>query len=705
MPSSATITFTPDGLSAYVFTKQGATLYGSESVYEADAPDGVPRRRRTTYTFRQLFAEESFADNEARYLALRTALAGGEGTLVVQDENGQTIVNVRARVASDVLPLDWRQFISIPEVKFSALENLAAATEWDATFTPTGGTAVALPLVRLVKGDLKTDYYNTMTNHRAEGMESIFMEGVFRADPGLSVGQRRAWLLSKKAEVEAAWQSAPDGVLVFGDYSKTVRILTLTFPAGDLTSEMSWMLSAERRWLPGDSEAHAAFKVSTKDNPDTAERLVSIAGTIKAPDETVATVKRTALRDAYLTTGRLLVDSAWEEDRADTGDGAASLRVWSFSYTFRQLLPGAVVRCSLSIAESTDFDSGIITSTYSGRVVAATSGAALTRARDFSAVYPWKVSASETVNSSSEGRPATTEIFSSVEFSYVYRRRGTEVRAMVNDETSRQHFGDSTRTVSGTCIAATEAAALALARTFKPAGVLVVAENEGKATDYHTDGATGVFKQVAFSYVTHLAPADFTLEYTKDVDRDYATGIVTTSFQGTAWAATEAECDRAINTLLAGLANITKDKRGTALRAKGTTSGSATDYLMSKTFSLTDASPAGSGGGGEDAIVAAEWSIESNYSHSHSVLTEIPGTTAHVQDNVGTTIGTRVASGSISTFDTAVGLVWARGKKPAGGKQRAGEQDSETVTTKEKPAPKRYEVRFRYPRSYPSLTP
>ena len=708
--SKATITYTPDGGTAYVFTTAGATLYGAESVYESDTQDGVPRRRRTTYTLRQLFSEDTFADNESRYLTMRAALAGSEGLLLIADENGSPVVpSVRVRVQSDMLPLDWRQYVSIPEVRMTGVENLVAATAWDATFTPEGGVAISLPAVKLFKGDLNAEFYGVMTNHRAEGMESTFIEGTYRADPSLSPGARRAWLIAQKVALETAVQSAKEGLLTFGDYSKTVRVKQLSFPSGDLTSEMAWMISAERRWLPGDSTTHAAFKLTTKDNAEAAERIVTIAGTIKALDETAALVKRTALRDTYLTTGRLIVDSAWEEDKVDGADGAASLRVWSFAYSFRELLPGAVVRATLSIAESTDWETGIITSVYSGRVVAATSAAALARARDWSAVYPWKVSSTETVNSMSEGRPATTDIFSGVEFSYTYRRRGAEVRANVNDETQRQHFGNSARTVSGTAIASTEALALALARSFKPTGALILTEVESVASDYVTTGTVQQFKQISFSYTVHVLPLDYTIEYTKESARDYAKGEVRTTYSGTAWAATEAECDRVIDALVATLnGNIQTDVRQYKGRVKGEAGGAGTTYLESKSFNITDkADGTGSGGeGGDDAgTIKAEWTVASTYSHDHDVLTEIPYGVAHVQEKVGTTIGTRVASGSITTLDVAAGLSWARAKKPAGGYRRAGEQDQESTATKHLPAPARTTVSFSYTRSYVNLTP
>ena len=696
----ATITYTPDGASAYTFTSTGATLYGAESVYEADAQDGVPRRKRTVWTLRQLFIEDTFADNAARVTALEAALAGSEGLLVIADEAGTTIVSARVRVQGVTLPVGWRQYEAIPEVKFSGVENLVAATAWDATYTPTGGSAVSLPGVRMFKGDIETSRFNLIADDRAEGVENIFIEGIIRADPALAPAQRRAFLIAQKTALESAVQQAKDGVLTFGDYSKTVRVVKLSTPGDDFTSSVSWMLTAERRYLPGDSEAHAAYKVSTKDNSETAERITTLSGTIKSTLEAAATAKRDALKAAHLTTGRMLIDSAWEEDRSDGTDGAASLRTWAFSYTIREVLPDAIVRARLSITESIDYETGIITSTYSGNVTALTSAAALARARDWSAVYAWRISSSETVNSVSEGRPETTGIFSSVDFSYVYRRRGTEVRAQVSDETTRQHFGGSTRTVSGTAVASTEAAALTLARTFKPAGVLMLSEVEGAATDYHTTGATAVFKQVSFSYTCHVTAQDFTIEYTKSVERNYKARETVTTFNGTAWGATEAECDRAIDALVSTLTDVEMDRRDTALRAKGVSGGTATAYLMSKGFSITQRA-ATSGSGGDDAsTISAEWTVSNVYSHNHDVMIEIPKAEAHVQEGMGITIGTRTVTGSITTLDTAAGLTWARAKKPTGGYRRISDQEQEDVSTKQKPAPVRYEVRFRYSRSY-----
>ena len=94
--------YTPSGGTAYIFSSTGRPHYSVSSTYEAagSSGHGLPRRKIVRHRLVQWFKEPSFADNQARYAALKTALANAEGVLYLEDEGGSVRVNARVRVRS-----------------------------------------------------------------------------------------------------------------------------------------------------------------------------------------------------------------------------------------------------------------------------------------------------------------------------------------------------------------------------------------------------------------------------------------------------------------------------------------------------------------------------------------------------------------------------------------------------------------------------
>ena len=114
------------------FSATGRPQWGESAMYEK-TQGGRPRRRVVKYSITQWFLEPSFADNMARFLALRSALATPEGVLLIVDEVGKVVVNKRVRVVEHGLPEQWAQHLAEVKVSFEAVEELTGATEFDAS--------------------------------------------------------------------------------------------------------------------------------------------------------------------------------------------------------------------------------------------------------------------------------------------------------------------------------------------------------------------------------------------------------------------------------------------------------------------------------------------------------------------------------------------------------------------------------------------
>lgn len=681
---------------AYVFSSTGRPQYGESAVYEADR-NGRPKRRRVRYTVTQWFLEPSFADNQARYRTLLAALATPEGVLLINDENGNPLVNRRVRVLTADLPEQWGQNMAEVKVAFEGVEEIEGATVFDAVFTPTGGGAVTLAKVDRWQQRINTDRPTRLVNNRRESIETVVASGVLRADPDDTPAERLAALQAAAAAMRAC--DAKEGVLVFADFTATMRVESIDADLGDGSDELRWSLTASATKFPTGTYAEAEFEVRQRDNLDASERVTQVAGVIRATDESGATAKRDAIAATY-GTGRMLLESSFDKRRLDGADGAADAREWNFSLSYREILPGAVASWTVTRADRTDYATGIITTSISGRVSAANSGAAVAKAAELGAnAYPVKVSDELTVGGRSAGGAA--EQFTEVTFSYVYHRRGSEKHAEVTADTSRDHFGASTLTVSGTAAADTEANALTLARTYIPAGVLL-SNKETVGTGYHGDPgdpAAALFRTVNFAYSAALAQTSGTLDYGVSTVDDYEARKVMVTYTGTARAANAEAADTLIDLLVTGQA-------GSLLRRERTTRNrtNTTTVFLQRDFTYVYQQVMGGAG---TEVMQAELSLEDTFSVNAAVLTPIPYATAHIQTNVGTTIGMRVISGFIVAAGAATCTGWARAFKAAHGTGGYADPPRERMTQQFLPRSttdiSAYRLEFSYPYKFTNL--
>jgi hypothetical protein len=637
----------------YIFSNTGRPQFG-ESVKVERTTSGRPRRRIIRYAISHWFLEQSFADNAKRYMALRKALETPEGMLVIVDEAGKTLVEKRVTVEANELPPQWGQHLMEVTVAFIAVEEMTGLSEFDAEFTPAGGSAIVLPKISAWKEGVNASRYSIDVPNRRESVMTVSARGSVRANPEHSPAARLAFLHAQKEILMGA--DAKDGVLAYAGagFSETVRIDFIECDPIDGHDEMTWTLTATRRMFPSGMYAEASFEVSQSDALEANERRTVVAGTIRANDEAAAEIKREAIRVAYATSGRMLMDRRFQKTRAEGADGNTDIPQWGFSFTFREILPGAVESWTLAISDKEDSQSGNIVTTYSGKVTAASSAAAIAYAAVLGAnKYPMLISNdTNTVQLSAGGASAQ---FIETTFSYTYQRKGTVQFAEVKAATQIDPFGASAIVVSGTAAAATEAAALALARTFKPSSALMALGSQ-EITEKTVRGAGTLFQRVTFSYSAHLDPSSSTLDYKVSTSEDPATRKKTTTYSGRAIAPTEVAANGLIDAVVVAPSEGVRirNERVPAFRkgSDGAAHFTGMDFSVSFVSKMAD--------DGSD-IIEAQSSLEIQPARQNNVIIRIPFGDPYVQTNTGIVPGSAVASGYCIALNQSTAEAWAAG--------------------------------------------
>lgn len=647
--------YTGIGQSPYVFSDTGRPQYGESSTYERDR-NGRVVRRRIRYTITQWFLEGAFADNSARWTALRTALAFPEGILHIEDENGTVLVNRRVQVVEHGLPEQWSASLSEVKVGFETTEEISASV-FDATFTPTGGSAIPIPQVQHWDERIDAERFSKLVPNRRESWHTVAANGSIRANPDDLPAARLATLQTAAAALRSL--DTKEGVLAYGSFSQLMRVDRIVADLGDGGDELRWSIQCSRLAFPAGNYAEADYEVSQKDDVQNCTRLTSVAGNIRAYDDAGAASKAAAIAATYAT-GRALLSGPSLARKVLNGTDSTNTEVntgeWTFALLYREVLPDAAISYELKVNDQTDFTTGIITSTYSGKVCAVSSAAALAKAAALGdGKYPIPVSSDLQVGTLSSG--GSDEQFVDVTFSYVYHRRGTAKHAEVTMVTNVQPFGQVTQTVSGTAAADTQTNALAFARTFKPSGLLVDSKEEA-ATTYHGTTPDTLFLRQSFSYTIQTGQSGGTLEYMKDVSQDRDTRRITITYAGTARSTTATAADALISALIASeTGTLMIDDRKPFNRTDGTNAVyDRTDFSIQFTALLTNT----------DTILQARAEVESIYSVNNAVLSEIPYGNPYAQSNTGVTIGRKIISGTVTSTEQTEALTWARSLMAAG---------------------------------------
>lgn len=639
----------------YAFHAAGSIQWGRSVVYEPDAQGGIPRRARITWTVQEIFKEGSFADNQARLDEVSSALAVAEGRLRIVDENGRTVYNVMVRPEKNNLPVAWHQTLSEVTLSFTSYETFCGIPPGVSVAPIRGGVEqapIALDNPMDWKEAIRVERYANTQANRKEALNQITAMGRVYSDSNAAELDRRRFLEALKTRIEKASDS-PEAALRFlvdpanpsVGFNRVVRVEH--FEAAIHEAEyLTWTLTAFYRRFDAAGYAEAEFKFARSETRERNEIDSRLSGKIRSDTEKGARDKALAILAMY-SNGRLLMKQDEDVSRCEGTDGEAFLE-FSFSYDFREL--GTSTSYKLDIQERADTRSGQLISVYSGTVTAPSSASALAKARQLGdGKHPLRLNATETVSVLGIN---SRELFVEVKFSYEYQRTGTWQYAEVASEPTRETFGQWAFTVSGYTVASTETAALALARTFKIAGL----EKSEKETSHyvHKDGGVDLFVRVDFSYAYSSVHQTTAINYKRQVSKDYLGRTQTITFSGSAYGPTEAEADTLINDLIAGGAGggwpIRDDRDPQSQSAGGKT------VYLGTSFTVSFGSPLS-----YDGIFESEFTIEVVSQVNHAVITPIPySTTPHVQEQCGMTIGSITVTGSATASTPELAENWGK---------------------------------------------
>lgn len=641
----------------HVFDTEGVPQWEQRSEYEA-AGDGTPKLRRTAYTILQTLSEQAYADNEARIHRLRTALDDSEGTLVIDDENGVTLVNVPVRVKSDNVPRAWRQYLAEVTVVFEARTLTAAASGLPATFTPAGSAAVSLPNVASWKGGIRVTRFSNQAVNRDESIETITASGFILADRSQSPEARLTYLQAQAELLRKC--NARDGKLIWGTEERTVRLQSLDVDLIDGKDRLNWELSAFYRSFPTGSYAQPEYTVSLRKDYEAGNLITAVRGKVKADTETDAKNTVTELKQSFAGPTRELQNDETGDAIVGGVDGTSWLEV-SFSFEYREPIPD-FISSQLRVSTKNDAKSADKIVTYEGRVTGTNATAALEAARGLGLdKLPGIISSAETV-STRKNSLQPDEVFVEVTFSYEYLAKSHTLRfAEVTREVTGAPFGDQREVISGYVAAETLTIAEEMADTFQLPGRLL--RDKNKRYGERVIGAPDSPRQankIDFSFSYYLTPISVAVAYGIETTNDFSTVEKSVTITGIARGPDEAACNAAIDLVIG---SRTEKRAGSTRKAdfekQVATSPDAVPYFVSVSFTERFIGVPSEGA----SILAASYSVRTSYSINKASLTLIPYGIPYVQANIGTTPGVQTVSGSVTARTAALAKSWGQSKK------------------------------------------
>lgn len=653
----------------YAFDATGRAWLSQKATYESDSPGAPARRKKNTLVVQHIFREQSYADNQARYLELKAALAVPEGVFVLKDENGAEILRTMVKVEDSDLPAEWGQYKQDVNITFSYYEIIGTAEDQgglSALYTPTGSGPIQFPGIGQVKEEIRPERFDQVSvPNRSNTMSSVTIQGKVMANPALLPDERKTFLQGIEGSLKSS-ADFKDGVFVFGAFTKPGFISALSTDLKDDLLSLEYSATFTYRRFPGGDYAEAIYQVSVSTDWARMVAATSVRGTVKASAEAAAQ-SRTDQIKAQFGAGKTLQREDAENRRAWGTDGSTWIdRNFAMEFTVPLDVNGKSWNITITTKENTQ--EGTNTITYSGSVRAKNSSLALAKARDLGAnKHPIRVSSSEALSSAANNDAA--EVFQECTFSYDYTVKGTWIAASITNEVVSDGFSTWAQTVSGSVTASDLAAAQTVAHGYKIVGLMVKSLRE---TDAKVRVAgTSLFTKMDFSYSYHVVRTDGAIRYQAKTARDYKARRKTTTVTGEAWAENESSAEALITAVLpANVGHIVGDERANNFEKHGTT------VFISRSFSASYENSFAADG---DDIIEATLTVRSVYSVDQAIITPIPFGQPHVQTNTGVTPGQRTCSGSITVLNQNTGLNWARSKAPSGGYPAPYQEDVQHV--------------------------
>lgn len=671
-------------------------LSSQQSSFE---PVEMPVKETRTLVIRCDVWEQSYRDNYNLIEQIRNALRGSiEANIYLKMPDhrysdgvtmhvipGEDVLNRPCTIVDYNLPDDpnaagtYQQAIVIT-CRFELVDlQKEGSDHLRAAFTKTGSGVIELGKVTNFRKGFRQSYYSEWRNLRERSTGQGACSGeLLVTTTAVAVATRRAELKTLIDQLEEELNDK-DGTLAYGPeggrfFDQLVKVENFSAEINQAVNGIRWTMDFSYTNYPNEATyAGADYTVDSREDKEAGDQVFTISGRIIAATETIALTKLAAIRTAAMTqygfNASHLVSAGKTPRHINADDGATFLEM-AVNETYRMRMSN-VLSYTLQVTTGVEDTNGMMTLTYSGKVVAsgATASSAYTtaaaKARELGDnKHPFRVSGRLTRNDRQTDSTAAVEHIS-VDFSFDYKVKATRVYLEVESSTSSDTFGADVERVSGFVVAASYATAVQMYRDLVRNAYdnrLVQNEDLGQGAQRMAKGAysstgtwtassgtTDLFTRLSFSFNAFKEKTGgHALQYAVTSSYDYVALSEQVSVKGTlsgTQAVLQAALDRAsgnvLDTFLNGFVTGTR-KRVSGDRNGNRQKAAAIDALLTVEFSETYQGRIPS----LSQIIECEVSEDIVYSGTRYVAQDIPDGPSIVQD-CGITPGSRVISGSV----------------------------------------------------------
>lgn len=468
-----------------VWTLTGTyTVYPNESDYaliELKAQSRVARPENINYlTLSGTIKGPSQAACQTRLNLMASALAPSSYANTLNDVTSATVTSESNAVANGAPTGDAGGTGVFTEMTFR-LEYRDTSSAAACTYQRSGTNTPILTMGTVDQFSIRyvTTLFDEMRNQRKRDGGQVTIGGRWYVSDSLDASAQQAALVAQKAAFEQQFQLGTSGTLIYGAaFNQVVRVIDFNSKVDRFSNCIAWSFTGSYTVFPNEADyALCEFQLGTRNDLTNGTVLKTISGQIGAPTETAARSKLARLQAAVIPAGYTMVRDNTTANTVDTesnlqttgtnqGEGYSFVRL-TIDQEWQATTSGNVLQWSLRVETDTDARSQLVHTIYSGRVVATGAdqptafAAALQQAQALGANQGTFLIRSVVAENEKLFQTVGAMVFVTVDFSYDYQSKGTQIYLEVTSELAQDNFGQTIQTVSGFVAAETLAAAQA----------------------------------------------------------------------------------------------------------------------------------------------------------------------------------------------------------------------------------------------------
>lgn len=367
-----------------------------------------------------------------------------------------------------------------------------------------------------------TTLFDEMRNQRRRDAGTVTISGRWFVSDSLTPAAQQAALTTQLALFQTEFQKGTAGSLIYGAsvtppqaaaFSQVVRVMDFQANIDRFSNCIVWSFTGNYTVFPNESDyALCEFQLATENDLLNGTIFKSIRGEIWAPTYTAAQSKLARLRTAVIPAGFTMIRDNTTGNTVDTesnlqttgtnqGEGPTFIRL-TIDERWQATTTGNVLQFNLKISTDSDIKTAFVTTTYSGSVLATAVdqptafAAALAQAQALGANQGSFPIRSTVVENEKLFQTAGANVFVTVDFSYEYLSKGTNIYLEVTSEVMNDNFGQTLQTITGTIAAPTLSAAQAsyvnsVRNVLATSGTLILTERTPTASFQELQDGSG----------------------------------------------------------------------------------------------------------------------------------------------------------------------------------------------------------------------